>query len=153
MLLEPCTLGVCRAATRPQRMLPGVAGDASQRLCVFRPATPSQNEAALSAPGATNASRNKVLAGPMSALGLAFARLPEAQQQQHQAQLLQLAAPHLPHLGDKLLRKKLLQEPRDKLAAMQDSRGRLFQALPAVRGAAAGGAGAWRRQLDTAVAV
>lgn len=108
---------------------------------------PTQHQEALSAPAATNAARNKLLAAPLSALGLAFARLAEPLQQQHQAQLLQLVGPHLPHLTDKLLRKKLLQEPKDKLGAMQDSRERLLEALPAVRGAAAGGAGEWRLVL------
>lgn len=45
-------------------------------------------------------------------------------------------------MNEKQLRKKLLQEPKEKLVAMQDSRDRLMEVLPAVRGAAAGGAGA-----------
>jgi hypothetical protein len=114
--------------------------------CAFLAASPAtaplQHHEALSAPAASTATRNKLLAAPLSSLGLAFARLAEPQQQQLQAQLLQLVGPQLPHLNDKQLRKKLLQEPKDKLLAMQDSRDRLMEALPAVRGAAAGGAGA-----------
>lgn len=84
-----------------------------------------------------------MLGAPLSTLGLAFARLPEAQQQHHEAQLLALVGPQLGHLGDKALRKKLLQEPRDKLAAAQEGRERLLEALAGIKGtAAAGGAGA-----------
>lgn len=104
-----------------------------------------QNEAAVSGPAASTATRNKVLGGPLSTLGLGFARLPEPQQQQHQAQLLALVGPQLPHLNDRALRKKLLQEPRDKLAHAQEYREKLLEALGGIRGAAAaaGGAGGW----------
>lgn len=68
-----------------------------------------QNAAAVSGPAATTAARNKVLGGPLSALGLAFARLPEDAQARHTAALLALAGPLLAHLSDKALRKKLLQ--------------------------------------------
>lgn len=63
----------------------------------------------MSGPAATTATRNKVLGGPLSALGLAFARLPEDAQARHSASLLALAGPLLAHLSDKALRKKLLQ--------------------------------------------
>jgi hypothetical protein len=114
-------------------------------LCLLRVAAvviATQNEAAVSGPGATTATRTKALGAPLSTLGLAFARLTEAQQQQHEAQLLALVGPHLGYLGDKALRKKLLQEPRDKLGAAQEGRERLLEALAGIKGTAAGGAGA-----------
>jgi hypothetical protein len=63
----------------------------------------------VSGPAASTATRNKVLGAPLSALGLAFARLPEGEQARHTGVLLALVGPLLGHLSDKALRKKLLQ--------------------------------------------
>jgi hypothetical protein len=97
----------------------------------------AQNDAAVNGPAA-NASSRKVLTAPLSALGLAFANLPEPQQAQQEAQLLALVRPLLPHLTDKLLRKKVLQEPRDKLGALAQHREALLAALEDVKGAQGG---------------
>lgn len=100
-----------------------------------------QNEASVSGPAATSATRTKVLGGPLQALGMAFARLPDAQQHEHTAQLLAAAGPLLPHLSDKALRKKLVQDPRDKLHTQHEQRDKLLDALSRIKGGAAGGPG------------
>jgi len=95
----------------------------------------------VSGPAATSATRTKVLGAPLQALGMAFAKLPDAQQHEHTAQLLAAAGPLLPHLSDKALRKKLVQDPRDKLHTQHEQRDKLLEALGRIKGGAAGGLG------------
>lgn len=102
-----------------------------------------QHDAAVNGPSANAASR-KVITAPLSALGLASASLPGAQQAQQEAQLLALVRPLLPHLTDRALRKKLLQEPRDKLGALQQHREAVLAALGDVKGAPGG----WGRVVE-----
>lgn len=67
----------------------------------------------------------------LQAVGLAFARLPGSQQQQQQytRQLLATVRQVLPNMAEEQLRKKLLQEPNDKLQGLQEQIDQVVQAL------------------------